>query len=269
MSPTEDQLRAALQNGQGAGIDPDVVISRAHAVQRERRVKYGSIAAVIAVVAGIGVAGGIALGSGKRHATSTGAPFGAAAPLTSAGAKRVGQGAHVPSAANPAGGIQQAPSSIPAAAACPATLPQLTIPNTSGASLFDGTVSSMTICVFPETGGAALKTAGRPVSTVLSGSAAAQLAASLDSAPKTTQPGACPLFLTAQGKVLVIIASRPDGSLMAPVEAHVLQNPCNLPVTNGTAVRYNWSPPASLNPLLAEARAVPASPGVNSGSPAR
>jgi hypothetical protein len=127
----------------------------------------------------------------------------------------------------------------------------------------------MTICVFPETGGPALESGGHPVSTVLNGSAAAQLAASLDSASKTTQPGACPLYLTAQGKLLVIVAAKPDGTLMAPVIAHVLQNPCNLPVTNGTAVRYNWSPPATLNALLDEIRAVPPSPGANSGSPAR
>jgi hypothetical protein len=40
-------------------------------------------------------------------------------------------------------------------------------------------------------------------------------------------------------------------------------------VTNGTAVRYNWSPPPSLNPLLDAIRAIPPSPGANSGSPAR
>jgi hypothetical protein len=266
MSPTEDQLRAALQDGEGPGIDPDALISRAHALRRERRVKYGSIAAVVAVVAGIGVVAGIALGSGPRHASSTSAGPGKQAPMA---ATAGGSGVSRPSAGAPANGSQPAAGRLAPAAACPKTLPQLTIPNTAGTSLFDGTVSSMTICVFPETGGPALESGGQPVSTVFNGAAAAQLAASLDSASKTTQPGACPLFLTAQGKALVIIAAKPDGTFMAPVVAHVLQNPCNLPVTNGMAVRYDWSPPPSLNPLLDEARAIPASPGANSGSPAR
>jgi hypothetical protein len=266
MSPTEDQLRAALRDGAGPGIDPDAVISRAHALLRERRVKVGSIAAVVAVVAGIGVVGGIALGSGPRHASGTSAGLGKQAPMA---ATAGGSAASRPSAGALANGAQPSAASRASAAACPKALPQLTIPNTAGTSLFDGAVSSMTICVFPETGGPALESGGHPVSTMFNGTAAAQLAASLDSASKTTQPGACPLYLTAQGKDLVIIAARPDGTFMAPVVAHVLQNPCNLPVTNGTAVRYNWSPPPSLNPLLNEIRAIPASPGANSGSPAR
>ncbi|MDP9091395.1 MAG: hypothetical protein M3N95_00205 [Actinomycetota bacterium] len=268
MSPTEDQLRAALQSGQGPGIDPDAVISRAQAVRRERRVRYGSVAAVVAVVAGIGVAGGMALGSSQSHSTSTSRGAAVGPPKVAAGASPSLPGSSFSGNANGQNG-QQPTAALAPAPGCPVTLPQLTVPNTAGASLFDGAVSAMTICVFPETGGGPVESGGHPLSTVLRGAAAARLAASLDSASKSTAPGACPLYLTAQGKLLVMIAARPDGTVMAPVEAHVLQNPCNLPVTNGTAVRYNWSPPASLGPLLGEARAIPVTPGANSGSPAR
>jgi hypothetical protein len=96
---------------------------------------------------------------------------------------------------------------------------------------------------------------GTPVSTVLTGAQAATLATSLNGASKTPTPGPCPLYRTADGRALVFFAVSPDGSALPPVTATVAQNPCNLPVTNGRAVRYNWTPPALLDPFVAEARA--------------
>jgi len=243
MSPSESQLRAALLAGQGQAVDADQVIRRAEALRRTRRARFGSIAAVVTVVAGVGVAAGVILSS--NNSTTTASNSSGSVNGTADGAKSV---------ATSTAGAQPNEPTTAGRGGCPAALPTLTVPSVGSGPMFSAPVGSILVCIYPETGGGPLTRAdGSTLSVTLTGSPAAQLAAGLNAADTTMRAVPCPLYRTANGKMLVMIGMRADGTRMAPVEAHVLQNTCNTPVTNAAAVRYNWSPPASLTAFLVEA----------------
>lgn len=63
MSPSEDELRAALHAGEGAGVDADAAIMRARATRRTRRIRFAGVAAAVLVVGGV-AAGVTALSGG-------------------------------------------------------------------------------------------------------------------------------------------------------------------------------------------------------------
>jgi hypothetical protein len=258
VSPNEFQLRAALREGEGDGVNAAEVIARAHELRQRRRVRYTSVAAIAVVVTGIGVAGGLALNSSgsdksSSSAVSQNAAGGSAAATPAAPSTSQSQGAN----GYAVNGAPPGSAASAAAVPCPAALPQLAPPASGGGgALFAGPVTAVKICAYPQAGGAAVTGRdGKPVSTVLTGAQAATLAASLNGASKSRTPAPCPLYRTADGRALVLYAVSPDGSALPPVTATVAQNPCNLPVTNGRAVRYNWTPPAYLDPFVAEARA--------------
>lgn len=252
MSPSEFDLRAALRDGEGDGIDPGTVIFRARELRRQRRVRFASTAAVVAVVAGIGVGSGVVLtggGTGPNHGSSdsraTGKAGDAAGGSTRSGAP--GYDANAPSA--PAEGARA--TALP----CPAALPRLAAPASGGGALFPAQVVAVKICAYPESSGPPITDAkGQPVTAVLTGNQAAALAASLDAADRT-RAELCPQYRSADGKTLVVIGIAAGGAAMPPVTAVVAQNPCNSPVTNGTAVRYNWTPPDLLTGYLGEVQA--------------
>jgi hypothetical protein len=54
---------------------------------------------------------------------------------------------------------------------------------------------------------------------------------------------------------------------MKPFTATVGQIPCNLPVTNGTAIRYDWAVPASLDPFVARLTQAAGTGGATSAAP--
>lgn len=250
MSPSEDQLRAALRDGAAdgsGGLDPDTFIAQANEIRHRRRVRYGSALGAAAVVA----VGGVLIGTlgGTTHANHS-----ASQP----------ERLPVAASAEPAGprsssAFAAAGSSNGAATVCPAAAPSRATIGTGHGSFFSGSVASFTLCAYPESGGAALTSqSGAPLTARLSGADAAQLTASLDGATKAPSPDPCPLFRTADGKLLVMIPLTPDGAAMAPVTAVVLQNSCNQPVTNGAVVRYNWTPPNVLTPYLRQLAALSA-----------
>jgi hypothetical protein len=281
MSPNEFQLRAALRDGEGEHLDPDTVIARARAVtraRRDRRVRYLSVAAVVAVVGGIGTAAGIGLSGGGEHRNSG---AGSAQQMSTTGGGAVGGQKNPEKRAMAPGPLARA-----AAVACPATAPPSVLPvsggnvtghSVPGASLFSGAVEAIKICAYQQQSRAPIVGAdGQPMNTVLTGARATQLAASLDGAPKTRPSRPCPMYLSAEGKTLVIIGISTSGKPMRPITAVVAQNPCNQPVSNGRQVRYNWSAPASLNTFIAKLApahgggAVPVRPtGKVTGSPVR
>jgi hypothetical protein len=256
MSPNEFQLRAALRDGEGEHLDPDTVIARARAVtraRRDRRVRYLSVAAVVAVVGGIGTVAGVALSGGDHNDMNSSS--GAAKRMSTAGGGSAGAG----QAASPKPAIAAGPMADAAAVPCPATAPALKLPGGgandrfgAGGSLFSGPVEAVKLCAYQQQDRIPIVGPdGQPMNTVLTGAPATQLTASLDAAPKTRPRTPCPMYLSAEGKTLVIIGLSTSGHAMAPITAVVAQNPCNQPVTNGTAVRYNWSAPASLNTFIA------------------
>ncbi len=163
-----------------------------------------------------------------------------------------------------------------AAVPCPAVAPGVLRGGmAAGAPLFRGPVEAVKVCAYQQQNRTPIVgTDGRTMNTVLTGAAATQLAASLDGAPKTRPRTPCPMYVSAEGKTLVIIGLSMSGQPMPPITAVVAQNPCNQPVTNGTAVRFNWSAPALLNTFIAKLApahgggAVPGPPtGKTTGSP--
>lgn len=261
MSPNEFQLRSALRDGEGDRVDPDVVIARVRDLtqaRRDRRVRYGSVAAIVAVVGGIGVVGGITLHGGGQHKAAS------AAHSSTGKYNAPGQGAAADSAASqPQRSIAPGPLADAAALSCPTAVPHLQTPGGgatngqfgSGRSLFSGPPEAIKICAYFQQGGAPIPGPNNsPLATVLTGPQATALAASLDAAPKAHPAVPCPLYLSSDGRTLVLIGLTSSGQAMRPITATVAQNPCNLPVTNGTAIRYDWSPPASLDGFVAQAR---------------
>jgi len=204
---------------------------------------------------GIGVTGAIFLNGGASSNDTTSAAGGSG----KANSDRAARGASNVRAGQPtvpaAGPLQDAQ-----AIACPATAPTLKTPGGGGTGqfgangpLFPEPVQSIKICAYREQGGAPIPRAdGTPENTVLTGPQATALAASLDAAPTERTSQICPQYRSADGKTLAIIGLSTSGKAMTPVTATVSQNPCNLPVTNGAAIRYNWSPPASLSTFLAQ-----------------
>lgn len=135
------------------------------------------------------------------------------------------------------------PTTAAAGSACPASPLRLNRPSVSGAGpLFDGSVTSMQICGY---------TGGLPGSAQLGGSSsiagtqARQLAASLNDAPTKADRRNC--TAEASERILVIYASTSVGPSQPVV---VDYGSCHRLATNGAAVRYDWTPPANLGPML-------------------
>ncbi len=266
MSPNEFQLRAALRDGEGDRVDPDLVIAQARGMQQarhDRRVRYGSVAAVVAVVGGIGVIGGITLQDGG-HAKSGSA----------AGAKRpasIHNGAKSVPTELPDESIAPGPKRDARAVRCPSTAPSLALPGGGGSgqfgaheSLFSGPVEAVKVCVYSGDGSA---TGGTPPSTELTGQNATELATSLDSAATTRpQSSDCPSQTAPETRTLVVIGISTAGQAMRPV---VVTLTCPGLATNGTAIRYGWTPPARLAEQLPQLGANTGPTGKVSGSPIR
>ncbi|TAM91935.1 MAG: hypothetical protein EPN43_03340 [Jatrophihabitans sp.] len=228
MSPSEDELRAALREGQDGGLDADAVIRHAHTARRARRVRFATTAGAVIVVAGIG-AGAAALahhdGSGPAPAAQ---PPGRASVATPAPGH----------AGVPAAGVRSADPSQ-----CPVRPERLMLPGGGGTGQFGGdgplftaTVNSLLACGYRGSG---------PVRAVqLTGDGAQSVADGLDAAvavapggPRCSGPSAAGLVLRAPGQpdVVVTFSCAPDSNQ----------------ATNGTAVRYDWHVPPSLLQLVA------------------
>lgn len=258
MSPDEFDLRNALREGEGAGVDPDVVIARAVAYRHARRARLGSIAAGIVAVAAIGVGGATLLGRDNGHQASE-----AARTASRAGAGSAGSADSAGSAGGYAGPSAKAgPRAQADAVTCPAAPPRLMLPGGGGSgqfgsagSLFSGAVESVEVCGYAGS--------APPAETVLGPSDGRELAASMDAASTRPIPSACIAQLA--NVSLVVYAFGADGKAMDPV----VVSTCGSMVTNGTAIRYGWSPPASLTSFLASLSGASAPSGKVSGSPAR
>jgi hypothetical protein len=121
MSPNEEQLRAALREGEGDRPNADLIIASARAARRSRRRVAAAIAASVAVVIAIG--GGItalSLRSGNSPSSSAAAGRSQPLPTSAAGA--------APPAARPGAEL---PPAAPSALACPSTPPTIAMPNSA------------------------------------------------------------------------------------------------------------------------------------------
>ncbi len=256
MSPDEDQLRAALRDGESAAQDtlrPDLIMSRArrerHDRQRNLRGVLGVAAAVIVIAGGgfgISQLGGhnsskssssasrdSAAGAGSSQAA--GAASGAGALTPPAPANPSTAAASSPAAVPPAGSSSAASSSAAAASAasaCPSTtpvvppLPGFTAPGLS-APLFAGNLTSLTVCVYQPDG------SGLAGGKTYTGSGAQEIAATFNSAEVLPDPGGMGCT-TDFGPTVLMLPSTAQGAGKA-----VIGNAggCGA-TTNGSALRY-------------------------------
>lgn len=250
MSPNEFQLRSALRDGEGEHVNPDTVIARARGLQQsrhDRRVRFGSVAAVVAIVGGIGVVGGVVLGGGSDKTSSAGK----GGANSDRGASNPAAGDAVASS-KPNQPIAPGPISRAATLNCPDSLPNLVLPGGGGTGqfgaqgpLFSGPVEAVKVCAY------ASSTSGVVPSTVLAGENATDLTKSMEESAKTLPASfKCPggPAPTDRGS-LVIIGLGTAGNQLMPV---VVTLSCPTRVTNGTALRYNWTPPANITTLITE-----------------
>jgi hypothetical protein len=251
MSPTEFELRAALRDGEGEGLDPDAVVSRALAVRRQRRVRVLGGVSAAAVVAALGLIGGVVLGGGgnSHHGGSVAADAGG---RNAPGEPALGQ--LVPSAEGAGKAI-----------ACP-PVPPSALTSTGKASqgtgpLFGRDVRRIVVCEY----GLVRPGEKLQASTVLTGSPATALAQSVNSAP-TQRPQVCPQYETPYTRQYALIAQDSTGKTSPPVLLTLADNPCQTVLTDGTNSRVTWHPPAAvgkvflLTPGGPRIQSVPASP---------
>jgi len=255
VSPNEFQLRSALRDGEGDRVNPETVIARARGMQQarhDRRVRYGSVAAVVAIVGGIGVVGGVILGgSGTGKTFSANGGGGSNAGDKAANSGQAARGTASAGQPNPA--MASGPMHDAAAVPCPDSPPKLVVPGGGGSGqfgaqgpLFSGPVEAVKVCAY------ASSTTGVVPSLVLAGDSATDLTKSIEAADKTLPAsikcasGPAPTDPIDRGS-LVIIGVDQDGNPMKPV---VVTLGCPTRVTNGTALRYSWTPPANLTALI-------------------
>ncbi|MDT4981137.1 MAG: hypothetical protein QOG07_3016 [Pseudonocardiales bacterium] len=247
MSPNEFQLRSALHDGEGEPVNPDTVIARARGLQQARhdqRVRYGSVAAVVAFVGGLGVVGSVALGGGDNStkASNKGATNYDSSAGQAGGGRAASNRSNQPAAPGP--------TADGAAVPCPDSPPKLMLPGGGGSGqfgaqgpLFSDPVEAVKVCAYTSSATTVVP------STVLVGGYATDLIKSMEAAGKTLPASSrCPggPAPTDRGS-LVVIGVGNDGKQLNPV---VVTLGCPTRVTNGTALRYNWTPPANINKLI-------------------
>lgn len=257
MSPTESDLRGALRDGEGDGVDADRIVGLGRARRAQQRTRLLTGAAAVVLVAGLATGGAFLAGgsspSGDARRDST--AFGAST------AGSAGSRANAPAYAGPAdgaGGRSAAASSAPSAGSaagaadpCPVSYPQVMLPG-GGSSQFgaDGpmfakTPVSLTVCAYGPEGDT-----GRPAVLVLTGDRATELADSLEKASTKRSYLPCPEATHPQQNRLAILGVAADGTRLTAVTTSVGVPQCSITATNGTAVRYLWSPPSDLYQVL-------------------
>jgi hypothetical protein len=275
MSPSEDQLRAALHHGEGEHLDVDGLLLRAAATRHARRVRIGATVAAVLAVAGIGLGSVVAFGDrGGQPTAGAGSSRGAAIDLRPSNSLPAVPGASGSASGSAPTGPQRSST------ACPPVLPQIAIPAgepTAAAHgpLFAQPVAAVTVCAYFSVTRGPVTAGGATVSVQLTGGPAAALAASLEHASTTRlEGGLCPDMIALSARALAVFGVTADGTALRPVLISI-DRPysCNPPVTNGVAVRFNWVPDPVLGPYLAKLQQTTVQPGGvpgrNSGSPPR
>jgi hypothetical protein len=261
MSPTERDLRAALHDGEGDGLNVDGIVSSVRSLRAQRRRRMLNTAAAVVVVAGV-AAGGTALvrsATGDSTASDSAKTNNGGAASAPGGASAQRGSAYGAANGTGNGGLNSAPppAGLPG---CPASLPRYTLPGTStpstsaaGGRLFSGTVRSAVVCSYGSLDAALSGNAPKPTRVVLTGNGAATLAASLENAARVRPKVMCPQIRSADERSLAVIGVAADGARLGTVTTTMNMPACDVRVTNGKAVRYAWSPPPSLANRLAGA----------------
>lgn len=249
MSPTEDQLRRALSDGEGPGPDPDTVILRAAAYRSERRTKLFATAAVVAVVAGIGTAVGVVTTNSDHTNSANSNTFDKAAGPAGSGAA---SSEHVASPPLLAGG----PGTVPAAAGqiaaipCPDTFPSLPLTQDRTSAFFTTTVTGVVVCAYDNKNTALRYSGGPPAQLTLSGAAAAAVVDSIQKASQATDTVKCFAIPRTGVQHLVVVAEYATGEHAPPID--IMTGGCINDITNGHTSRQDWQPPTALADFVAK-----------------
>jgi hypothetical protein len=272
MSPSEDELRAALHQGEQDSINTESLISRARQAQlhrrRTRRTIAGSVLGV-AAVAGLTTAVMLhhpgpgdessAAGSGADSAVSQPASSaaGTSAAASGGGPSSAAGGGAAPEAGRDSSAASTAGTAGPGASngsvsngssggspACPSQAPTqpkgggLSSRFTGGNLVSTGT-NRFTVCLYPAGGGAV-------TSTVLSGSTASALASTLNASKALPKPPAAPPPTCSNDRSLVLLPSVDGRAEPEVVGLPAWCGSTTFRLSNGSAVRY--VPDTSLAP---------------------
>jgi hypothetical protein len=282
MSPNEFDLRAALHDGDDgdSALDVDQLIHSARTHAAQRRVRLISGAAIAAVVAGIAT-GGTLLATSGNGPSHTGAERAAGSAGQHSERVLSGGGGGVHASASrpaPARAAKSAARSVVAASEprpagsvrCPSRLPQHLLPGGgsagqfgAGGPLFSKPVVATVVCSY----GSAMQPPGRrehPARLVLTDGAAKRLAASLENAPKSRPQVMCPDIRGMNDHSIAIIGVTAGGAKVGTVTTTIGASQCDVMATNGTAVRYDWTPPNDVRQRLLVL--VPAAPPVSTAA---
>jgi hypothetical protein len=274
MSPTEHELRAALRHGEGEPVDVDRLLAAGVGLRAQRRSRLLTVATSVVIVAAAAVTGTALLTRDDGTSPTSNAQAQQASPTgrSAAGAGTDGGGGGV---AAPAPGSSRVPIVVPDAGSgvltCPAGFPRRMLPGGGSpgqfgadSPLFERTPTAVAVCAYSGAGTLAAR-------TVLTGRDATALRISLESAPKVMP--SCPIGPPAVVRKLAFVGVDAAGRSMRVVTTDVADSYCDARTTNGTAVRYGWTPPASLNERLgllgASVAPRPSPTGKNIGSPVR
>jgi hypothetical protein len=135
---------------------------------------------------------------------------------------------------------------------CPASVPRYLLPGGGspqfGANqpLFSRPVTSVVVCSYGTTTQALGRHPPVPARLPLHGTLASRLVAGLEK----PSAASCAAPTASLGHPLAIIGLAADGSKVATVTATLSADGCAVQVTNGTALRRNWTPPRDLRNLL-------------------
>jgi len=249
MSPTENELRAALHHGEGDGPDPFVITAAGRRARERRRSRLVNTAAAVVIIGGVGTVGTFLVqNTGTDQQNSGSNDMGAAAKApndrvveSAAGGAR---NAPVQTRSAPAGGASVLPpGAARATGSCPATAPAVPVPGSAGSAgpLFRRAPDELLVCTY--TG--VVSSAG-PASVVLTGADARAVVTSLETAPTARPGGMCPTYRLAGERTVVIIGRSASGAPVGEVTTTLDRPACATVVTNGTSVRYGWTPPPEL-----------------------
>jgi hypothetical protein len=245
MSPTESQLRDALHEGEGDGVDAGLLIANANRIRRERRRR---INAGIGVAAVVGVLGSFAVLIGTR-ATQEEAGGGSAAQ--SAPGDHAYRATSNGGAAGGAAGNSARASATPSyhgrpASSCPRTPVHVQRSGGSSGSLVPAGVSSISACAYRPDGTTV-------VGGVVTQQAATEFADSLNAAPHRPARAAGPCVAPFDGRgVVQLRVYDSHGTLVGPLT--VVPDCHQAKVTNGVVTRYPRHLPPPLPRLLRTVR---------------
>ena len=245
MSPSEADLRAALRDGEGDGVDPyDIISNVRHARARRRSMLLSAAAAVV-------VAGTVAGVTALVHGTGPGSPSSATANGAATHGSMSGGGSTAassrPAAEKPSRpglgrepGMQIAPVCGPAGAS-PADRAH------SFGSLLAGPVDEFVVC--------AHSIAAAPPTSVahqvrITGQAAGLLAESIRNLTATSMPPGCPQVMSTGNPALDIVPITRAGKYLPTLTARIGLPVCSTTVTNGRITRYDWHIPPRVAALL-------------------